>query len=734
MFGPAQWIWCPGLSGINLYADFFTPFSVSGAGDPLLLHISAEHQYAAFVNGTFAASGQYTDLPQSKVYQTHDISPAAAPGENQLWVRVYYQGTDSLTWQSGCAGLLFAIEEGGAVVCASGPQTLCAPAPAYDALGVARLTTQLGFSFTYHQQREWPAPVPHIALCRAVPAPRTGSLKPRAIPHLILRAPAAAAVQSQGVFFCGPPGRTPGDACQYAALAYREREDLFRRAGRPALPDARGLSFEAAEGDGVYLLLDLGEPLCGLLTLELDLPAGTRVDVAFGEHLEDLRVRSGVGGRSFCALYYAAAGRRSFTHWFKRLGARYLQLYIHARRGAVHYAGLRPVEYPVDPGPQLACGDRLHTAVFNAAKATLHNCMHEHFEDCPWREQALYAMDSRLQMLCAYYAFGEYRLARESIRLLGQSLRPDGLLELCSPGKDRVTIPSFTLAWPCQLADYVLFSGDVAFGEEMLPTALRIAQAALGRVAASGLVPAYTQPGCWNFYEWSPGLDGGEIHRTAPLPARFDAPLSAFLILALQSISRLCGWLGKPDAAAGLDAAADRLGAALEAFWNESAGCYAAYLSPGGSRTHYAQLTQALILCSGACPAPRRSGLARRLLQGEGLLPLTLSSCFFRYEALLSEDGLAPAVFDEIARRWGGMLLNGARTFWETERGAEDFHRAGSLCHGWSAIPIYFYFAYGLGIRPTQPGFSAYVVAPAHTGVSFPSGSVLTPGGLLSIP
>ena len=90
MFGSAQWIWCPGLSGVNLYADFFTSFSVSGAGDPLLLHISAEHQYAAFVNGTFAALGQYTDLPQSKVYQTHDISPAAAPGENQLWVRVYY--------------------------------------------------------------------------------------------------------------------------------------------------------------------------------------------------------------------------------------------------------------------------------------------------------------------------------------------------------------------------------------------------------------------------------------------------------------------------------------------------------------------------------------------------------------------------------------------------------------------------------------------------------------------
>jgi hypothetical protein len=58
--------------------------------------------------------------------------------------------------------------------------------------------------------------------------------------------------------------------------------------------------------------------------------------------------------------------------------------------------------------------------------------MHEHYEDCPWREQALYTMDSRNQMLCGYYAFREFDFPKASIRLMAQSIREDNLLELCS--------------------------------------------------------------------------------------------------------------------------------------------------------------------------------------------------------------------------------------------------------------------------------------------------------------
>ena len=37
------------------------------------------------------------------------------------------------------------------------------------------------------------------------------------------------------------------------------------------------------------------------------------------------------------------------------------------------------------------------------------------------------------------------------------------------------------------------------------------------------------------------------------------------------------------------------------------------------------------------------------------------------------------------------MVELGLGTVWETEQGEADFHNAGSLCHGWSALPIYYY-------------------------------------------
>ena len=37
------------------------------------------------------------------------------------------------------------------------------------------------------------------------------------------------------------------------------------------------------------------------------------------------------------------------------------------------------------------------------------------------------------------------------------------------------------------------------------------------------------------------------------------------------------------------------------------------------------------------------------------------------------------------------MLREGATSFWETELGEAAFADAGSLCHGWAALPVYYY-------------------------------------------
>ena len=72
------------------------------------------------------------------------------------------------------------------------------------------------------------------------------------------------------------------------------------------------------------------------------------------------------------------------------------------------------------------------------------------------------------------------------------------------------------------------------------------------------------------------------------------------------------------------------------------------------------------------------------------VISVSLSMNGFFYQALLSvEEKYKDYVISDIEEKYGYMLDNGATTFWETIKGAEDFGGAGSLCHGWSALPIY---------------------------------------------
>ena len=67
----------------------------------------------------------------------------------------------------------------------------------------------------------------------------------------------------------------------------------------------------------------------------------------------------------------------------------------------------------------------------------------------------------------------------------------------------------------------------------------------------------------------------------------------------------------------------------------------------------------------------------------------------FTYEALMKvSDENGEYVLRDIEAQWTRMLRSNTDTFWETQRGADDFDNAGSLCHGWAAVPIYIFSKY----------------------------------------
>ena len=101
------------------------------------------------------------------------------------------------------------------------------------------------------------------------------------------------------------------------------------------------------------------------------------------------------------------------------------------------------------------------------------------------------------------------------------------------------------------------------------------------------------------------------------------------------------------------------------------------------------------MLWVGGVPEEHRATVEQAILS-EKLIRTSLSMTVFTYEALLQKPANRPYVLEQIQTVWGKMLRAGAQTFWETEDEGYDFGQSGSLCHGWSAVPIYIFAKYDL--------------------------------------
>ena len=676
----SAWIWSSAAEQINCYLEFCTEFAVAENGGETNLFISVEGQYVAMVDGVCLDSSQYPDYPQRKSVQCVKLSALSA-GQHELRIQTHYDGQDTSVTRKEQPGLRFELRQGDTVLVSSGTQTQVRVMNCYQNGPIANITGQLGFGFSWAIKEELPWQNAEVV-------EKECAFVPRPIPELTVEALRCGRLFTQGVFTAHESGLQ-----QFASLSFRERWQMTKTPEQQ-LPAEKGICFRSEEGDGIYLIVDLGKESVGYLDIDAVCPTNTRVDIGFGEHLDDLRVRTDVGGRHFTVQWEAGPKRDQFVHRFLRLGCRNLQLFFYGSEATIYHVGLRPVDYPVRAEAQFKSCDSLMDKIFAVSKDTLRCSMHDHYEDCPWREQALYAFDSRNQMLSGYYAFGEFTQPRESLRTMALSLREDGLLELCSPARVEVDIPSFSLVFVTAVEEYCRYSGDLEFGREMLPTVAAILRTAHGHFEG-GLMHNY--PGYWNFYEWRPLLEG-LMHNSGE---SVDSPLQLFYLLALQRMEKLCAYLNLD--APGLREEIVAVTEGLENFWDEDAGAYASFIVDG-KKVQYAQLVQSLALYTGACPETRREILSRKLLANE-LVPVSLAYSIFKYEALLQQSrDYAEEVFRQIAQRWGDMLYQGATTFWETDVGADDFGWAGSLCHGWSGIPTYLFGAYILGVRPEEPG------------------------------
>jgi hypothetical protein len=733
------WVW-PARCGklINQYVEFKHEFDAKSTSAAELT-LSVDSNYALWLNGEFVDCGQYHDFPNDKVFDKLSIGKYLRPGKNVLSIMVYYQGESSFQYLGGQPGLFYELTLGDQKII-SGPDTQYRLASEYRSGQTEKLTLQLGFSFFYDARNisnDWtPISQQDIQETR-----QDRPLRSRPNAKLTIGERIKSQIIAQGAFQ-RVKKETLAASMQSDFLSTRPASEIFGRSIDLTLLSSEGIkiALPPSGADGVYIVLDLAREEVGFLDLEMDAAAGTIIDVANGEHLDDLRVRAHVGGRNFAYQYICKQGRQHFVHYLRRLAGRYLQLHFHNYTQPIqlHYAGLRPAEYPLVQRGSFESCDSLQNKIYEVSLRTLHLCMHEHYEDCPWREQALYGNDSRNQAMCGYYGFGEYDFPAAAFDLLGESLRDDGYLELCAPAEIPITIPSFSQVWILEVADHWQFRADKGFVQKQYPRIRKMMQTYLATVR-NGLLPCPQGKQYWQFYDWADNLAGifgddcttfGEIKWE-----RYDAPLNAIFAMALDSSAKLAAVVGETaDVEQYTKAARDLRAAFHNRFWDAKESAYFSFADDKTPR-YFAELTQSLALLAGVCPPNIADGLRTRLSQANnGLTETTLSQSFYKFEALMADKArFGKAIFDKIACDWSKMLFAGATSFWETMKGGWDFDNAGSLCHGWSAIPVYFYQAYGLGVRPIDPGFKTFIVDPIRSILPRAKGKIPTPSGIIEV-
>lgn len=717
----AKAIWQDHEERENRFIRFQTEFESGGKDTEFF--ICTDTKYELYINGNLAGFGQYDDFPNHKAYSRHDITEFVKEGTNLVSILAWAAGVDmGSNHLTGLPMVIFAATENGECNLVSSDKVKCADALMYINGEIEPMCKERPFNFGFDLRNddEWKrenvsADWQNAVICDDSHIEYYESpVKP-----LVLKEVLEGKMLSQGEFI-PTDGSTAAMQMQHAPLAFRNKEDVMKECD----------GYTELQKDNVFWISDLGEEMAGYYVIDVEAEEGAILQLAIGEHIADLRVRTLMGGRNFASQYVCRNGRQRMCFYIQRMAGRYLEVFCYKGIKKVYEIGFHEVKYPFDFVGELKLNDRLFNKIFEGSVRTLDLCVHEHYEDCPLREQSLYGMDSRNQMLAGYYAFGETVMPRASLRLLADNPFSDGkgLLEITSPGRFERTIPYFSLAWVCGVKEYTLFSGDTEFAKEILPDVEKV----LGFFELDESVNLIKRPQSypyWNMYEWTET----NVNWDDEPAKKYDAPLNSYYVMALRDYADVCEYIGDIDKKEKAESVIAKIKSAFHnSFYCADKKAYKSYI--GDIEPQFSQLNQAWALLAELVPEEYKEEIIEALLSDE-LVAVSLSHSVYKYDALMKNmpEKYASYVLDDIERQWGYMIYNGATTFWETLLGESDFCGAASLCHGWSATPAYIFWRYIMGIYPEDLGFKTINPNPVCPVNLEGEGTLKTPHGIFNV-
>jgi alpha-L-rhamnosidase len=764
--------------GVNRWFLFRRAVTLPAAPDAASLTVTVDGRYQLFVNGRFIGRGPARCDPHHLRTDTYDISAALHAGENVVGMLVHVYGVDTSWYQTVRGHWQPVFGDGGvycdgAVHCGATRIALrsdldwrCLECDAWQrdtprpmwAIGFVEVhdarRMPLGWSAPGFDDRDWDT-VQILASGGGPPEAPFGGMRVEPFPTLLRREIPALAesplapARVLAVYGVTPRPEIAVDERLYAEPLVEAPAGLVEQPDALLRADATETIVRTTASLDAALMLDFGRIHSGHPFIEIEAAGGEVLDLAFCEGLPGEwdgplatpRVMKGQPPASQACRYVARPGVQRFER-FEWGAVRYLQVTVrNAPQGLkLRHVGSTFTRYPAEPRGAFACSDAMLTTLWAVGRYTLQLCMHDGWEDCPSREQRQWLGDATVEFLAAQAAFGPSvtPLNRQFLQHAAESQRPDGLTQMFAPGDhhtDAILIPDWTLQWILNAEQHWWHSGDLETIEAVFP-AIQRALAWFERQAGDALVADLPY---WHFMDWAALGRRGEA-----------AALNAQLAGAFLAAARLADALEYPRAARRYRDRAARLATLLDQrHWDARRGIYVDCVDPatGAQSPRVSQHANAAAILWDVAPSQRWASIVARITDRARLTftaappiapagqtldeehGVVLANTFYSHfvYCALARAGRFDLALRLIRERFGPMLARGATTLWES------FEPTASLCHGFSASPVYQLSTHVLGVAPLVAGGTRIRITPQPVDLSWARGVVPTAHGDVAV-
>jgi hypothetical protein len=475
-------------------------------------------------------------------------------------------------------------------------------------------------------------------------------------------------------------------------------------------------STDVPEQQAPSLLLDFGREVSGRVKFVSSSDRPIRITVQYGESKEEALRGPYLGVDPLTIPPHATA-------YGPKSAFRYAKVRFVGGGPTLRFQSiaLDDIYYPVQYRGSFESSDPLLNRIWEVGVYTDHLCMQDDIWDATKRDRARWAGDLDVSGRGIEDVFDDHFLMQDTMtRLLGNA-----------PVKGHVNdIAGYSAWWINVVTQYYLHTGSKEYLQSLHERLVQLLNYMDTEVDAKNLYA--DQAHAWAYVDWSPDLDSDTPE--ARRATQFE------YYLAYRDAAFLLRQMGDTTNADHFEQRAALLKEASQKY----------LLDPSTGTFGPRWQTNAAAVFSGVADSSQYASIWDHVLSSVATTKYTalFMTPYYNYYIIsaMAETGHRAEALDWIRKYWGGMIAEGATSFWEAYYPSwpkNNFHASlqaddgtgyfVSLAHGWSTGPTPWLMEQILGIQPTAAGFSQVIIRPDLAGLAWAKGAEPTPHGLLKV-